>query len=88
MMYFDRFDICEAYALIESDWNVSGVLQERPSNQRRNMSTAFQLHRMKYRPSPLGGTWEHLSENGKEIYAFLCEQYGFTLPEDYTFEEE
>lgn len=49
MPYFDRFDICEAYYALENDYNVSGVLQERPSNQRRNMSTDFQLHRMGYR---------------------------------------
>ena len=50
---FDRFDICEAHYALEVDYNVGGVLQERPSNQRRNMSTDYQLHRMGFRPSPL-----------------------------------
>jgi len=27
--YFDRFDICEAYAYLETDYNVGGMLQER-----------------------------------------------------------
>lgn len=77
MPYFDRFDICEAHALIEADYNVGGVLWERPSNRRRNMSTAYQLDRMRYRPSPMGGTFEHLTENGREIYRELEGRYGF-----------
>lgn len=43
------FDICQAHAQLESDYNVGGWLRERPSNQRRNESTGVQLHRMKYR---------------------------------------
>jgi hypothetical protein len=31
MAYFDRFDICEAYAVLEWDWNMGGWLQERPT---------------------------------------------------------
>ena len=27
MPYFDRFDICEAYAVLEWDWNMGGWLQ-------------------------------------------------------------
>lgn len=86
-MYFDRFDICEAYLLLENDWNVGGVVWERPSNKRRMMSTGFQLHRMGFRPSPFGVTWETLSENGREIYRNLCEEYGFLFTEDYEDEE-
>jgi hypothetical protein len=26
MAYFDRFDICEAYAVLEWDWNMGGWL--------------------------------------------------------------
>lgn len=65
--YFDRFDICEAYYLLEADYNFSGVLLERRSNQRRCMSTGFQLHRMDFRPSPLL-SYENLTENGRAIY--------------------
>ena len=42
----DRFNICQAYAQLESDYNVDGVLQERPSNQRRKESIGVQLSRM------------------------------------------
>jgi len=75
--YFDRFDICEAYELMEVDYNIGGILRERSSNQRRNMSTGYQLRRMGYRPSPSGGTFGSLTENGQDIYRSLESQYGF-----------
>lgn len=43
-----KHDICQAYLQLESDYNVGGILRERPSNQRRNASTGVQLSRMKY----------------------------------------
>lgn len=43
------FDICQAHLQLESDYNLGGILMERPSNRRRNASTGVQLHRMKYR---------------------------------------
>jgi hypothetical protein len=67
MAYFDRFDICEAYACLESDYNVGGWLRERPSNQRRREACSVQLHRMQFRPRPNMST-ETLSENAREIY--------------------
>lgn len=42
------FDICQAHQQLESDYNVGGLLRERPSNQRRNESTGCQLARMGY----------------------------------------
>lgn len=42
----DRFNICQAYAQLESDYNVGGWLRERPSNQRRRESIGCQLSRM------------------------------------------
>jgi len=45
MPYFDRFDICEAYAVLEWDWNMGGWLQERPTNRRRMEATSIQLAR-------------------------------------------
>jgi hypothetical protein len=42
----DRFAICQAFAQLESDYNVDGQLRERPSNQRRNESIACQLARI------------------------------------------
>jgi hypothetical protein len=77
MPYFDRFDICEAHLAIEWDYNVSGILQERESNQRRVMSTDFQLQRMGFKASPLFNGYDSLTENGKEIYNNLQQRYGF-----------
>lgn len=67
MAWFDRFDICEAYACLESDYNVGGWLRERPSNKRRREACSVQLHRMHFRPAPSLGT-DTLTENGREIY--------------------
>lgn len=75
MITDNTFDLMEAHYLLESDFNVSGVLQERPSNQRRKMSTGFQLNRMGFHPRP-GLSYETLSENGKQIYMGLVFQYG------------
>lgn len=74
MAIFDRFDICEAHCVLEWDYNVSGVLQERPSNQRRRMSTDFQLSRMGFKPSP-NLCYESLTDNGKDIYDDLVKRY-------------
>lgn len=46
---FSIFSVCQAHAQLEADYNVGGILQERPSNQRRSASTGVQLSRMKYR---------------------------------------
>lgn len=42
------FDICQAHAQLEADFNVGGIVIERPSNKRRNESTGCQLARMRY----------------------------------------
>lgn len=44
----DRFAICQAYAQLESDYNVGGWLRELPSNQRRRESIGCQLARIGY----------------------------------------
>lgn len=44
----NRFSICQAHAQLESDYNMGGILRERPSNNRRNESTSCQLSRMGY----------------------------------------
>lgn len=69
MPYFDRFDICEAYRQLETDWNVGGILRERG----RPYSIGVQLHRMGYKPSPIDGS---LNENAEEIYAAAVERLG------------
>ena len=81
MPYFDRFDICEAYHAIETAWNVSGWLSERESNRRRHEATHVQLARLRFRAAASFNGFESLSDNGKEIYAALCERYGFDDPE-------
>ena len=42
----NRFSICQAYAQLEAEYNVVGVLRERPSNQRRRESIGVQLSRI------------------------------------------
>jgi len=76
-MFFDRFDICEAYAVMEWDWNSGGWLHERPTNRRRKQATSIQLSRMQFRARP-DLSYESLTENGKCIYDNLCQRYGFT----------
>jgi hypothetical protein len=83
MPEFNRFDICEAHLTMEWDWNRGGILPERKSNRRRNMSTDFQLHRMKFRPGAGFNGYSSLSENGREIYRDLCKRYGLEFPADY-----
>ena len=43
------FAVCQAHQQLEADYNVGGILRERPSNRRRNESTGVQLARMDYR---------------------------------------
>ena len=45
------FAVCQAHQQLEADYNVGGILRERPSNRRRNESTGVQLARMNYRTS-------------------------------------
>lgn len=50
----NRYNICQAYAQLEADYNVGGWVRERPSNQRRMESIGAQLSRIGY-DSP--NTW-------------------------------
>lgn len=45
------FAVCQAHQQLEADYNVGGILRERPSNHRRNESTGTQLARMDYHSS-------------------------------------
>ena len=45
------FAVCQAHQQLEADYNVEGILRERPSNRRRNESTGVQLARMDYHSS-------------------------------------
>lgn len=80
MPYFDRFDICEAHAVLEWDYNVGGWVRERPSNRRRREATAVQLHRLQFKPRP-DLSEATLTENGQAIYQDLQRRYGFTTQE-------
>lgn len=73
-MHFDRFDICEAYCVMERYWHQDGWLQERPSNRRRREATSIQLRRIQFVPAP-GLEYETLTENGREIYDSLVSRY-------------
>lgn len=75
---WNRFDICEAYAVMEWDWNVNGWLRERHTNQRRMQATSIQLARIQFKPAP-SLCYDTLSENGKAIYHNLCARYGFEV---------
>jgi len=59
-MYFDRFDICEAYAMYDMLWGPTEY--------------AARLHRIKFRASPLRSL-ENMSENAKEIYGRLVREH-------------
>lgn len=85
MPYFDRFDICEAYDVIETAWHLGGWLRERKSNQRRRESTGCQLTRMQWKPRG-DLTFATLTENGKDIYAALCTRYRFEDEDAKAFE--
>ena len=83
----NRFSICQAYAQLESAYNVGGWLRERPSNQRRLESIGAQLSRIGY-SSPY--VWvdvvaEHGEDDGdddevREIY--MCAVLRLDLPID------
>lgn len=72
---FDRSDICAAHARLESDWNIGGMLRERPSNIRRNESTACQMHRLDYHP---GHGSDGMTRNAWAIYHVAVQRMGLT----------
>ena len=77
-MYFDRFDICEAYYLYVVDWNIRGVTNRWYNTSRRYrqaQSINAQLFRMKFRPRLLLWRDTDLTENGLEIYNALIEKW-------------
>jgi hypothetical protein len=81
MASFDRFDVCEAYAILESDYNVDGWLRERPSNQRRRESCGVQLHRIQFRPG-MGLSFDNMNENGQEIYLSAVLRWKLPIDEE------
>ena len=64
-MYFDKFDICEAY------WMYASLYHE---GQNSEIYEIFgRLHRIGFEPSPFISE-DSLTENGKEILAGLIER--------------
>ena len=58
-MYFDKFDICEAWYLYAADYHCGQWSKE--------YAIFGRLHNIQFKPSPLL-SFESLSDNGKEIY--------------------
>ena len=69
-----RYDICEAYLMLEHDYGEHGWLTARgfrPDGSVKQVSV--QLKRMGFRASPLLTT-DTLSETGREIYDAFVER--------------
>ncbi len=79
-MYFDRFDICEAYYCLEYDYNIGGILTDRPACRERNESVGVQLRRLRFRPRPSLSS-DTLTENGRAIYDSAVERWGLPVPQ-------
>lgn len=90
----DRFAICMAFDLLEQQYNVDGVLRERPSNQRRRESIGCQLARIGY-SNPYGwvditceperddyGYADHFEEEVRSIYVDHVLKWGLPMDEE------
>lgn len=84
------FDICQAHAQLESDYNVGGWVRERPSNQRRRESTSCQLSRLQFEPR---GRWVDIyterdedgdpgDEDVKDIYIQNVLKWGLPITDE------
>jgi hypothetical protein len=70
-MYFDRFDICQAYATFAYGYHVGGYATGRRESfiGETNSDINVRLHRMHYRESPMFGYRRRdLTDNGRRIY--------------------
>lgn len=81
----DRFNICQAYAQLEADYNVGGWLRERPSNQRRMESIGCQLSRMGF-SNPYGwvdieSTEDDGEDEVREVYMTAVLRLGLPIDE-------
>tara|TARA_R100001594_G_scaffold93447_1_gene127733 strand:- start:340 stop:537 length:198 start_codon:yes stop_codon:yes gene_type:complete len=59
-MYFDRFDICEAFYAF--------AMEQHNGQNSKEYAYFGRLKKLGFRPSPLFKGYESLNENGKEIY--------------------
>jgi hypothetical protein len=71
---WNRRDIATAHYMLEVDYNSGGILQERPSNRRRMMSSDYQLKRAGFKDlySAL------MTPNAQRIYTHLERRYLLT----------
>lgn len=85
----DRYDIVLAHLILEYDYNVGGILRERPSNNRRNMSTGYQVHRI---DKNFARQDVYLlffdNDNAKQIYQELVTRYNLPTfaPGDFEYD--
>lgn len=86
----DIFAICQAHDQLESDYNVGGILWERPSNKRRNASTGVQLSRMRYQ-NPFGHVdicaepdenEDSLNDDVRGVYMLNVLNWGLPMDDD------
>ena len=59
-MFFDRFDVCEAWLVWAHDWGEYRVITR--------------LRELGFRPSPLRGSYDLLEDNARLIYDTLNER--------------
>jgi len=71
-----RYDIAEAYHLYATHYHANGLT---PRCTHQNRSITQQLHRMRYRPSPLL-TEETLTEEAQNVYQTLVAKWHPTTP--------
>lgn len=70
-MYWDRFDICEAYWCFYCDWHRGG-LTDRDYEHVRSISET--LHRLQFQPSADLSS-DTLNDNARAIYDALVDKY-------------
>lgn len=74
----NRKQIQEVYAVLEWHWHIGGILWERPSNERRFMSTGFQLNRMRFVPRK-NLEYRTLNREQKSLYKSLLRKWGLVV---------
>jgi hypothetical protein len=70
-MYFNRFDICEAYLMYYINYHMSGMTRR---CEIKNRGIEYQLYKMKFMVSPIL-TESTLSENARDIYHELIRRW-------------
>lgn len=95
-MFYNSSDICDAYYIFACDWHgystvmtvptgygLDKTFRNRPSD---HSDIECQLSRMGYKPA-CNLTFETLTENGKFIYAAICDRFSYPFPTEYSLPE-